>query len=195
MATKSTSVKLTLKITSFVLRLLLTIVFYILIVILIINVSKAAYDFTYQLYGPVRAEAPPGTTIYFQIKKGESTMDIASKLELNLAIKNKMAFYVKTKLQNLNIMPGTYIINSSMTYDEILDIITDYSASIIKDDSAVDTEDKDNTGAETGEESQEVDETETGDGTTAGEATDGESNAEGETAEAGAGSTETSDNE
>ena len=132
MTANSTKVKLTLKITSFVLRLLMNIFFYILVVILIVSVSKMAYDFTYQLYGPVTAAEAPGTDIIIQIKKGESTMDIASKLENTRAIKNKYAFYLKTKLQSLTVMPGTYEINSSMTYDEILDIITDYSASIIK---------------------------------------------------------------
>ncbi|NLK28406.1 MAG: hypothetical protein GX306_08715 [Clostridiales bacterium] len=134
MATRSTSVKVTLKITSFIIRLLMNIMFYILVVFLIINFSKEAYQFTYQLYGPVAADAEPGRDIIFQIKKGESTMDVASKLELNQAIVNKYSFYLKTKLQDVTIMPGTYEINSSMTYDEILDIITDYSASIVQEE-------------------------------------------------------------
>ena len=93
MANKSTTVKLTLKITSFILRLLLNIIFYILVVILIINVSKIAYEFTYQLYGPDTLDpAGSGRRVILQINKGESTMDIASKLELNRAIKNKYSF-------------------------------------------------------------------------------------------------------
>ena len=134
MATKTTNVKLALKITSFILRLLLNIVFYILVVLLIVNVSKQAYKFTYQIYGPDSVDEAPGREIIFQIKKGESSMDIASKLKLNRAIENKYSFYLKTKIQALVIMPGTYIINSAMTYDEILAIITDYSASLVKDE-------------------------------------------------------------
>lgn len=134
MATKSTTVKLTLKITSFILRLLLNIVFYILVVLLIVSVSKQAYKFTYQIYGPDSVDEAPGREIIFQIKKGESSMDIASKLKLNRAIENKYSFYLKTKIQALVIMPGTYIINSAMTYDEILAVITDYTASIVKDE-------------------------------------------------------------
>lgn len=134
MATKSTAVKLTLKITSFILWILMNVIFYILVVILIVNVSKAAYNFTYQLYGPDTVDDPPGREIIIQIKKGESSMDVASKLEMNRAIENKYSFYVKTKLQKSTIMPGTYVISSAMTYDEILDIITDYSKSIVKED-------------------------------------------------------------
>jgi UPF0755 protein len=126
--------------------------FYILVVILIINVSKFAYTFTYQLYGPDTVDEAPGRDIIFQITKGESKMDIATKLELNHAIKSKYSFYLKTKLQEYVIMPGTYIINSSMTYNEILGVITDYSKSIVKDEegSADDSTPEDDSGADTG---------------------------------------------
>jgi UPF0755 protein len=134
MATRSTAVKLTLKVTSLIVRMLMNIFFYILAVIVIINVSKYAYTFTYQLYGPDTVDEAPGREIIFQINKGESKMDIAAKLEINHAIKNKYSFYLKTKLQEYVIMPGTYVINSSMTYDEILSVVTDYSKSIVKDE-------------------------------------------------------------
>lgn len=143
MGNKSTSVKLTLKITSFILRLLLNITFYILVVILIVNLSKAAFRFAYQLYGPdTAAPKGEGKKILLQIKEGESTMDVASKLELVHAIKNKYSFYLKAKLQGDVIMPGTYELSSDMTYDEILSVITDYSASVIKDPSTVNEDDK-----------------------------------------------------
>lgn len=134
MADKSTSVKVTLKVSSFVLRTLLNIVFYSLVVIAVIYVSKQAFSFTYQLYGPVTVDQPPGRVIRIEIKNGDSTMEVAKKLELNRAIVNKYSFLLKTKLQDLSIMAGTYEINTSMTYDEILDIITDYSNSYIQND-------------------------------------------------------------
>lgn len=141
MGNKSTNLKITLKITSFILRLLMNLTFYILVVILIINLSKAAFSFAYQLYGPdTVAPKGEGNKVILQIKEGESTMDVASKLELIHAIKNKYSFYLKAKLQNEIIMPGTYELSSDMTYDEILDIITDYSASIIKDPDAKKTD-------------------------------------------------------
>ena len=106
MATKSTSVKATLKITSFIIRLLMNIMFYILVIFLIVAISRKAFQFAYQLYGPVRVEEAPGKDIIFQIKKGESSMDVASKLERNRVIVNKYSFYVKTKLQGAEIMQG-----------------------------------------------------------------------------------------
>jgi UPF0755 protein len=129
----STSLKITLRISSFVLRALLNIIFIILVVAFVIYGSRTAYNFAYQLYGPVAVDDEPGRKIPIRIEKGEATMDVAKKLELNHAIVDKYSFFLKVKLQNKVIMPGTYTIYSSMTYDEILDIITDYSKSEIQD--------------------------------------------------------------
>lgn len=133
MASKSESFKVTMKISSFIMRTLINIIFYVMVIIIIVNVSSMTYNFAYQLYGPVAEDAPPGRKIYIQINKGESTMEIASKLENMHAIVNKYSFYARSRLLEENILPGTYEINSSMTYKEILDIITDYSKSIIQD--------------------------------------------------------------
>lgn len=127
MTSKPTSAQLVLKITSFILRLLLNILFYTIVVILIIRASKMTYDFSYEIFGQVTASEEPGREIEIQISKGESTMNVAGKLEFNKLIVNKYSFYVKAKLLKHTIMPGTYALNTSMTYDEIFAIITEPS--------------------------------------------------------------------
>lgn len=135
----STSVKITLKISSLILRLLLNATFIIFVIVLVIYGSRTAFNFTYQLYGPVTVEGEPGRTVPIRINKGESSMDIAGKLEVNRVIVDKYSFYFRAKLQDKVIMPGTYRVNSSMTYNEILDVITDYSNSEVQE-STVDTD-------------------------------------------------------
>ncbi|WMJ88607.1 endolytic transglycosylase MltG [Anaerocolumna sp. MB42-C2] len=124
MTSRPTSAQLVLKITSFILRMLLNILFYTIVVILIARASKITYDFCYQIFGQVTVSEEPGRDIEIEISKGESTMNVASKLELNRIIVNKYSFYVKAKLKKHTIMPGTYALNTSMTYDEIFAIIT-----------------------------------------------------------------------
>lgn len=148
MAIKSTSEKLFLNVTRFLLRILLNVLFYGFVVFLIINVSKLMFDFTYQLYGPVSVKEAPGTEITVVIEKGDSTMDVATKLETNRAIVNKYAFYVKAKLQESVIMPGTYNINNSMTYDNILDQITDLSNSTTKEEDSKEKDSKEKSGGD-----------------------------------------------
>ncbi len=124
MTSKPASAQLVLKITSFILRLLLNILFYIVVIILITMASKLTYNFCYQIFGQVTASAEPGRDVEIRINKGESSLNIAGKLELNKMIVNKYSFYVKAKLKRHTIMPGTYTLNTSMTYDEIFDVIT-----------------------------------------------------------------------
>lgn len=124
MTSKPATGKLVLKITTFILRILLNIIFYVIVIMLITSFSKRTYEFCYQVFGQVTVSEEPGRDIEIQIKKGESTMNVASKLELNKVIVNKYSFYVKAKLKKYNIMPGTFIVNTSMTYDEIFSIIT-----------------------------------------------------------------------
>lgn len=136
MTSKPTSAQLVLKITSFILRLLLNILFYTIVVILIVRASKITYDFSYEIFGQVTASEEPGRDIEIQISKGESTMNVATKLEINKIIVNKYSFYIKAKLKKHTIMPGTYTLNTSMTYDEIFSVITEP----LEDETDTDTE-------------------------------------------------------
>lgn len=124
MTSKPANAKLALRITNFIFRLLLNIVFYLAVVFLIVTASRKTFDFCYQIFGQVTVDEAPGTNVEIQIKKGESTMNVASKLKLNKIIENKYSFYVKAKLMKHTIMPGTYEVNTSMTYDEIFTLIT-----------------------------------------------------------------------
>ncbi len=133
---KSATTSAILKITSAILRIFLNIIFYIAIVWLVIEGSKLAYNFSYQLFGSVPASEAPGKDYDFQIAKGDSTMEIAEKLEFSNLIVNKYSFYLKTKFKDYNIYPGTYVLNTSMDYDEILDVITDQKNSIVKEETS-----------------------------------------------------------
>ncbi|MDF2472292.1 MAG: hypothetical protein K0R92_836 [Lachnospiraceae bacterium] len=124
MTSKQTTSQSALKVTSFFVRVLLNIVFYMVVIFIIVEASQSAYHFAYSVFGQTTMEAEPGRDIEIQIKSGESTMNVASKLELNRIIENKYSFYVKAKLKKHVIMPGTYTINTSMTYDQIFSIIT-----------------------------------------------------------------------
>lgn len=123
--------------TGTILQILLAAIFYIIIVIAMTKAVKYAYDFSYQIFGDVSVEAVPGNDVQVQILKGESTLNIASKLELSKVIVNKYSFFIKVKLEKRDIMPGTFIVNTSMSYDELLDVITDYSKSLDKDETTL----------------------------------------------------------
>lgn len=130
---KSASTKIILKVSNAILRVLLNIIFYSAVVWVTFTAGKYVYDFSYQLFGSVPAAEEPGNNIDFQITKGESTMDIARRLEFNGLIVNKYSFYLKSKFKDYHIYPGTYILNTSMDYNDIFEEITDQMNSIVKE--------------------------------------------------------------
>ena len=132
MTLKNARTRVALNITSFILRMFLNILFYVVVIFAITRLSTMAYDFTYQIFGNESLEQAPGRDIYIQIKKGESTMNVAGKLEINRVIENKYSFYMKAKLNKQKLMPGTYLVNSSMNYNQILTTITDLSKNLEK---------------------------------------------------------------
>ncbi len=115
----------------FVLHVLINIFFYIFVIFIIYRASIFVYDFCYQVFGDTVVDEAPGVNVEIVIPDGTSTMELASKLEMNRLIKNRYSFYIKVKLLGYKILAGTYHLNTSMTYDEIIDTITDYSNAIL----------------------------------------------------------------
>lgn len=113
-----------------IIRVLANCIFYAVVVILLIKAAQYAYSFAYDVFGTETVAEAPGREVEVRILKGESTMSVAEKLERNKLINNKYAFYLKAKLLGTNIMPGTFVLSDSMTYQEILDKISDQTASI-----------------------------------------------------------------
>ena len=78
-------------------------------------------------------DAAPGINAEITIEDGASSMEVAAALEQYRLIPNRYSFYLKVQLMGYKILAGTYILNTSMTYDEILDQITNYANSIVQE--------------------------------------------------------------
>jgi UPF0755 protein len=120
---------------SFVIHMILNVMFYIFIIFLIYRASIFVYDFCYQVFGDTVVEEAPGVNVEINIPEGTSTMELASKLEMNRLVKNRYSFYIKVKHLGYKILAGTYHLNTSMTYDEIIGTITNYANAIEPPDS------------------------------------------------------------
>lgn len=124
MAKRSQNSKVAIRVTKRILHVLLNAIFYLVVALIVMKGCKIAYDFSYQLFGNVTVTENAGTPREITITDGESTMQVASKLQLNKLIVDKNSFYVKAKIQGLVIQPGRYTLDSSMNYDKIFEIIS-----------------------------------------------------------------------
>ena len=109
------------------LLLLVNILVFFLLIFIIVHACKASYDLCYEIYGPVVVEDAPGTDRKFTVSEGESMHKVADELYSAGLIVNKYSFYVRTKLMDKNevkLKAGEYTLNTSMDYEEILDMLT-----------------------------------------------------------------------
>jgi cell division protein YceG involved in septum cleavage len=102
---------------------LLNLIFYVVVIFCAVWMCKTTYSFANEVFGEVMAEAPPGQDKTFVIETNQGAMTIAKNLEEEGLISNAYSFYVRLKLSlsDTNVVTaGTYTLNTSMTYEEIL---------------------------------------------------------------------------
>lgn len=96
-------------------------------IILFLGIS-AGYDFGYQLFASPAVSSPPGREVTIEVKKGETTEEIADKLVDAGLIRNKVNFLCQKLFYKKNLLPGEYTLNTAMTSKEILLILDDGSS-------------------------------------------------------------------
>lgn len=133
MAQKNDGAKIAIDVIGFILHLLLNILFYAVVIFAIYKAGTTAKEFCYQVFGAYTMDAEPGINMEITIEDGASTMEVAAALEQYRLIPSRYSFYLKVQLMGHKILAGTYILNTAMTYDEILDQITNYANSIVQE--------------------------------------------------------------
>lgn len=97
----------------------------ILAVICIANYAGKAYNFGYRIFAEEPMSAPPGRDISFSVSSSDSQKEIIQMLEDKGIIRDHLLFTVQKKLSiyKSDIEPGTYDLNTSMTNEEILEVL------------------------------------------------------------------------
>lgn len=110
-----------------VIHIFLTVLFYMAVVVMISQIGKQAYDFAYQIFGDVAMDSHSGRDVEMIVTEQEGLRDIAADLKKKGLIKDEKSFYLRSKLsinEKRPIVPGTYVLNTSQNYEEILNILT-----------------------------------------------------------------------
>ena len=85
--------------------------------------AKYCFSMGFQIFYQEPMEEAPGHDVDFVIKEDADAAAVAAALEEEGLIKNDHAFMIAEKLYNINIYPGTYQLNTSMTVKEMLEAI------------------------------------------------------------------------
>ena len=113
------------------LRLLLALCVNILMMVLVVygigTACLQGYHFCYEIFGSVVIENAPGTEQTFLVTEADTMWDVAGRLEQENLIVNRYSFFIRTKLmdpETVSLYPGEYVLNTSMTYEEIINQLT-----------------------------------------------------------------------
>lgn len=129
MAQNKTLTRSVLGITKVFMGIVLSVIFYLLVTIGVTKLCDIVYDFSYQVFGDVRVQEAPGVDVDFEVSENESIMQVADRLARAKLIVNKYSFFIRAKLMasgkgGQHIQPGKYELNTSMTYAEMLTVMT-----------------------------------------------------------------------
>ena len=101
------------------------IVLAIIIVMLVYKWSLLAYDYGQRVFNEPPMSAGSGRAVTVIINEGDSAKQIGDKLEKNGLIRDAMLFRIQEMLSAYKdeMQPGTYELNTSMTTEEMMEIM------------------------------------------------------------------------
>ena len=102
------------------------IVLAIIIVMLVYKWSMTAYEYGQRVFNEPPMSAGSGRTVTVIVDEGDTAKEIGSKLEKNGLIRDAALFRIQEMLSAYKgeLLPGTYELNTSMTTDEMMEIMS-----------------------------------------------------------------------
>lgn len=97
-----------------------------LVLMFIYRYSIVAYDYGYRIFGEKAVDQEPGRDVSVEILEDDSVEEIGQMLEAKGLIRDAKLFVIQEKLSGFEngIMPGAYELNTAMTVEEMLEIMT-----------------------------------------------------------------------
>lgn len=117
------------KIASAVIAISLKMIVAVLVAMMLVQISQSAYDFGLQIFHSEPISQQPGTDMIVIVEEGDSDLEVAKRLEGKGLIADAYIFFIQAKLYKATLHAGTYTLNTSMTPEEMLKIISEESAS------------------------------------------------------------------
>jgi len=93
------------------------------VICLLVWGGKKGFEFGVSIFTPTTIEEAPGTDISVTIKSGSGAMDVGKLLEEKGLIEDYKVFWLQSILYEYEIGAGEYTLNTSMTSEDILEVI------------------------------------------------------------------------
>ncbi|MCX4268350.1 MAG: aminodeoxychorismate lyase [Lachnospiraceae bacterium] len=97
----------------------------VLVAVMLVQTSQKAYDFGLQIFHPEPVSQQPGKDIIVIVEEKDSDLEVAKRLESKGLILDAYVFFIQAKLYKADLYAGTYTLNTSMTSEEMLKLISE----------------------------------------------------------------------
>lgn len=106
-------------------QIIVKVVLFAIIIMYIFRAAVAVYDYGYRVFTEEAISTGEGRIISVSIEGGQSALDVGKMLEEKGLIRDGRLFMIQELLSENhgNIQPGVYDLNTSMTAQEMLDVI------------------------------------------------------------------------
>lgn len=96
-----------------------------IVVVLVYRAAMYSYHFGYMVFSDATMELSPGRDVSITVETDDELMDIGETLERRGLISDAKIFWVQAFLLEYKdkLLPGVYTLNTSMTSEEMLEIM------------------------------------------------------------------------
>lgn len=145
-------------------KLGITTIIALIIVYFTVSISLTCFDFGYRVFTEPAMEAEPGTNVAVTIDASMDAQKIGKELESKGLVRDANLFAIQLKLSAYaeDIIPGTYILNTSMEPKEMMIMMSTPVETEEEDEEASETETESGTEDESGSEAESGTETKSG---------------------------------
>ena len=95
----------------------------VVVVILIYHGAVTGFEFGISIFSSAAMTEAPGQDMIVIIEEGASAWDVGNLLEKKGLIQDEKIFFIQAILYKANLQAGTYTLNTSMTPEQILEIL------------------------------------------------------------------------
>lgn len=100
-----------------------------ILILFLLGVGVGLFYYNWVLHTPISSM---GSDKIFEIKTGEGSFEIASRLQDSGIIRSDLAFYLDSKIKNKNLQVGVYKLSGNMSIIQIFDIISSGKTALAK---------------------------------------------------------------
>ena len=113
------------KIAGAVISISLKMIVVVLVAVMVGQISQDAYQFGLQVFHPTPISQQPGKDMIVIVEEKSLIHILGKRLEEKGLITNAYIFFIQAKLYKAELHSGTYTLNTSMTSEEMLGILSE----------------------------------------------------------------------